>query len=341
MQTANPARRSWWIVAGVAGGLAATLAGVGVASAHQGIPPGQTPLTAWGILTNPIPTLFLLGALYLYVNGLNNWPRPHHRISVWQKGSFIAGIIVLFAALQSPVEPLAEHYFSIHQTQHILVRMVGPLLILLGAPLTPMLRGMPIWMRQGIIRPIVRQRASRWVYGRITNPIITTVLFLGLLYFWQVPGPHNLAVHNDLIHELMHGTMLTSGFLFWWIVIDPKPHHSRLHYGLRILYLGLIVLPNTLLGAAITFREDVIYTAYQELPRPWEGLSHITDQRMGGLMLWVPGDMMSIISAGIVMMMWYQREMAENPNPPMPVPMAEAEDSNIDAQDRPEGPPAA
>lgn len=317
----------------IAGSGLALAAGVGVAAAHQGIPPGQTPATAWGFVTNPVPSLFLLAALYFYINGLNNWPNPTHPVSRWQKASFFAGILVLFAALQSPMEPLAEHYFAIHQLQHLLVRMVGPLLLLLGAPLTPMLRGMPPWLRQSLVRRLVRMPAARWLYGKITNPVFTVVLFLGLLYLWQVPGPHDLAVHNDWVHELMHGTMLVSGFLFWWIVIDPKPHRSRLHYGLRVLYLGLIVLPNTLLGAAITFQEGLIYSAYQELPRPWEGLSHLTDQRFGGLMLWVLGDMMSIISAGIVMYMWYQREMAENPNPPLPVPAESAgeDDGSRDA----------
>ena len=331
MQAAILRRRRWWLAAGVLGGFAAFLAATGVASAHQGIPPGQTPLTAWGIATNPIPSLFLLGALYLYINGLSNWPNPSHHISAWQKASFGAGIFVLFAALQSPIEPLAEHYFSIHQAQHLMVRMIGPLLILLGAPLTPMLRGMPVWLRRGVVRRIVRRRVAHWLYGKITSPVFTILAFLGLLFFWQIPGPHDLAVQNDLIHEVMHATMLTSGFLFWWVVIDPKPRQSRLHYGLRILYLGLIVLPNTLLGAAITFQEGLIYSAYQALPQPWEGMTHITDQQLGGLMLWVPGDMMSVISAGIVMMMWYNREMAENPNPPMPVPLVDAEGEDEDA----------
>ncbi len=321
MNVAASIRLGRWTVGASLGGLAALALGIGAASAHQGIPPGQTPATAWGFVTNPVPSLFLLAAVYFYINGLNNWPNKTHPINIWQKVSFFAGILVLFFALQSPMEPLAEHYFSIHQVQHLLVRMVGPLLILLGAPLTPMLRGMPPWLRQDVIRRIVRQPAARWVYGKITNPVFTVVTFLALLYFWQAPGPHDLAVHNDWVHELMHGTMLISGFLFWWIVIDPKPHRSRLHYGLRVLYLGLIVLPNTLLGAAIVFQEGLIYSAYQELPRPWEGFSHQSDQILGGLMLWVPGDMMSIIAAGIVMFMWYQREMAENPNPPLPIPV--------------------
>ena len=332
MNGAASIRLGRWTVGASVGGLAALALGIGVASAHQGIPPGQTPATAWGFVTNPVPSLFLLAAVYFYINGLNNWPNKTHPINIWQKVSFFAGILVLFFALQSPMEPLAEHYFSIHQVQHLLVRMVGPLLILLGAPLTPMLRGMPPWLRQNVIRRIVRQPAARWVYGKITNPVFTVVTFLALLYFWQAPGPHDLAVHNDWVHELMHGTMLISGFLFWWIVIDPKPHRSRLHYGLRVLYLGLIVLPNTLLGAAIVFQEELIYSAYQELPRPWESFSYQSDQILGGLMLWVPGDMMSIIAAGIVMFMWYQREMAENPNPPLPVPAEPAgEDDDLSA----------
>jgi putative membrane protein len=115
----------------------------------------------------------------------------------------------------------------------------------------------------------------------------------------------------------MHITMLASGFLFWWLIVDPKPHRSRLHYGLRVLYVGLIVLPNTILGAAITFSGSLIYTAYAEVRQPF-GLDLMTDQQLGGLMLWVPGDMMSIVAAGVVMVMWYQREEGENPsNPPV------------------------
>ena len=154
--------------------------------------------------------------------------------------------MVLFAALQSPIEPLAEHYFSIHQVQHILVRMVGPLLILLGAPLTPMLRGMPalVASKCASFAGSFGQPSARWVYWQNHQPRIHGGnVSRACCTSGRSPGPHDLAVHNDWVHELMHGTMLISGFLFWWIVIDPKPHRSRLHYGLRVLYLGLIVLP--------------------------------------------------------------------------------------------------
>ena len=81
-----------------------------------------------------------------------------------------------------------------------------------------------------------------------------------------------------------------------------------------MLYLGLIVIPNTLLGAFITFSSEPgkhKYEAYTEVVQPY-GLELHIDQQLGGLMLWVPGDMMSIVAAGIVMIMWYQREEAAN-----------------------------
>jgi putative membrane protein len=121
----------------------------------------------------------------------------------------------------------------------------------------------------------------------------------------------NAALRHSLIHEFMHATMMFSGFLFYWLVIDPKPHRSRLHYGLRVLYLGLIVIPNTLLGVALVFAESPLYSAYVEAGQLF-GMSIMDDQVLGGLMLWVPGDMMSILTSGVVMILWYQKEQEQS-----------------------------
>ena len=284
------------------------LAGAPIAYAHEGIEAGQNPWTAWN--PNPLPTLLLFLAAYLYVTGLGRWERPSHPVNIWQRISFFAGLLAIFLALQSPLDALAQHMLSFHQVQHFLLRMVAPLLLLLGAPMTPILRGLPPWALMGVVKPVVKNIWARAFYDRITNPVFTTVLFLSILALWQVPGPHNLALRNTLVHEFMHVTMLGSGLLFYWLVIDPKPHHSRLHYGLRVLYLGLIIIPNTFLGAAITFAGSVIYSGYAEVEQPFN-ISLMTDQQLGGMLLWVPGDMMSILAAGVVMVMWYEREEGE------------------------------
>ena len=151
------------------------LSGGPVVSANGGIDAGQNPLTAWN--ANPLPSLVLFLFAYLYLNGLANWERPSHRVSRWQQVSFFAGLLVIFLALQTPIDALADHSFAFHQLQHILIRMVGPLLMLLGAPLTPMLRGLPRWARLGIVRPIVRNPTARRAYKLLTNPVLTTAFF--------------------------------------------------------------------------------------------------------------------------------------------------------------------
>ena len=295
-----------WLLGALAA-VVALLAASPVAFAHGGIDEGQNPLTAWNV--NPLPTLLLLLAANLYLTGLSRWERPSHPVRMWQRVSFFTGLLFLFIALQSPMDALAEHMFSFHQLQHLLLRMFGPLLVLLGAPLTPMLRGLPSWALKGMVRPIVRDPRVRRAYEILTNPVFTTALFLSVLFLWQVPAAHNAALRNAALHEFMHFTMLLSGFLFWWLIVDPKPHRSRLHYGLRILYLGLIIIPNTMLGAAITFTGHVLYSAYSEVEQPFN-ISLLTDQQIGGVILWVLGDMMSVIVAAIVMIMWFQREEA-------------------------------
>ena len=298
-------RLIFWVFAAVAVWLAGGALAPAIAHAHSAIDAGNNPLTVWN--ANPLPTLLLLLAAYLYVTGLSRWRRPSHPVNRWQKASFFAGLLIFFLALQSPIDPLAGHLFFVHQIQHVMLRMLGPVLILLGAPMTPMLRGLPPWALLGVVRPIVGNPAVRRGYDFITNPVLTTLLFLSVLYLWQIPRPHDLALSNGLVHEFMHTTMLFSGFLFWWLVIDPKPHRSRLHYGLRVLYLGLIVIPNTVLGAAITFQSGVIYQGYAQVTQPF-GFSLVADQQLGGLMLWVLGDMMSILVAAIVMILWYEKE---------------------------------
>jgi putative membrane protein len=225
--------------------------------------------------------------------------------------AFFSGLFAIFLALQSPIDPLADHLFSVHQVQHMLLRMIAPILILLGLPLTPILRGMPQWLLQGVVRPLVRSANVRSVYSVLTRPALVVLLFIGTLFLWQIPFLHNLALRNGEVHEVMHFSMLVTGLRFWWLFIDPRPGRVRLHYGLRILVLALIVLPNTLLGALISFSGGLLYEAYAEVEQPFN-LSLITDQQFGGLILWLPGDMMSIIAAGIVMVMWYQYEQARD-----------------------------
>ena len=80
------------------------LANAPVAHAHGGVDPGDNLWLAWNT-GNPLPSLFLFAAAYLYVNGLGKWDRPSHPVNIWHKISFFSGLLVIFLALQSPIDP--------------------------------------------------------------------------------------------------------------------------------------------------------------------------------------------------------------------------------------------
>ncbi len=278
---------------------------VSPAQAHGGVDSGQTVASAWN--RDPAVPLVILLAGALYAAGLRRWKNPSHPVNAWQRVSFFAGLGAIFLALQSPLDPLSDHLFLAHQVQHLLLRMAGPPLILLGAPLTPLLRGLPAAARQQMVRPLVRDPVLRRLYAFLTHPMVATLLFLGTLFFWQGQGPHNLSLRNDGVHYLMHLTMLFTGILFWWVIIDLKPHRTRMPYVARALYLGFQIFPNTLLGAIVTFSPSVLYTAYGDVERLW-GISLMADQAIGGTILWIPGDMMFLIAAGIMVGLWLRQE---------------------------------
>ena len=284
-----------------------TLATAAPAFAHTDQLDAGDVWTSW--VPDPLAILLVFGFGYLYARGLRDWwprSRPVHR---WQVVSYYAGLAAMFIVLISPLDPLADHLFFVHQIQHLLLRIAGPVLILLGAPLTPILRGLPHGLRMSVIPPVVSNPLARRAYQWATHPVIIPALFLLVLYVWQFPLAHDAALKSLWVHYLMHLTMTVSSMLFWWLIIDPKPHRSRLHYGVRVLIMAVTILPNTVLGAFIVFAERGLYDGYG-LTRPFS-IVPLADQRWGGLIMWLSADMMTVSTAAVIFGMWYAREQQQ------------------------------
>lgn len=297
----------WFRLATALPALAVTgLVLTGAVPAHSGSHGESASIwSMWSI--DPIGIVGPLLFSYLYFNGLRKWPNPSHPVRLWQRISFALGQLTLFAALVSPIDPLSDQLFFMHQIQHLMLRVVAPVLILLGAPLTPVLRGLPDGFLYDYIRPIAGNRRIQRGYARLMNPVLTLGLFVGTLWVWQIQELQNLVVRNVIVHVFMHFTMFASAMLYWWLVIDPAPHRSRIHYGLRVLYVAITIIPNTALGAIIVFSSIVLYSAYGESGHAFN-ISALDDQLIGGLILWLPMEMMSVIIAGIVFIMWFMNE---------------------------------
>lgn len=274
-------------------------AGTAPAYAHGWIFPHEPVWALWEI--TPEVTLPALLAAGLYWSGVRRRRRRGRPTGRWRQAAFYTGLGSIYLALQGPVDPMADRLFVAHQVEHLLLRMVGPMLLALAAPIPELLVGFPPWARRTIVRPIVRNRAVRAVYGFFVHPLVATLVFVAALYVWQVPRYHDLAILDDPIHDLMHFTMLWSGLFFFWMLLDPRPRSAaRVSYGLRYVLLVFSMLTTIGLGALLTFKRAEWYPAYDLWGRLW-GVAPAVDESWGGLVVWIPGAMMGVI-AGLIML---------------------------------------
>jgi putative membrane protein len=241
----------------------------------------------------------LLIAAVLYIAGVRRGSdRQWYRHAL-----FLGGLVAFATALLSPIEPLADHVFAIHQVEHMLLRSIGPMLILLSRPQAALMRGMPDWLRQGAIGPMIANSAVRRTFGFFSNPIIATVLFVGISWFWMIPRWHDIAILDEPIHYMWHVSLLVSGLFFFSTIFDPRSAPAGPRLGTRLVMFWCAAMGNILLGAFLTFKTPPIYHAYDVMGRMF-GLDAATDEQIGGLTMWIPGCMMFALSAILILHRW-------------------------------------
>jgi cytochrome c oxidase assembly factor CtaG len=244
-----------------------------------------------------IPAL-LAGGLYL-----QGWRQLHRRLprrfTMWRLAAFQTALLTLFVALASPLHPLAERLLQFHMIQHLLLMMVVPPLLLLGAPILPLLRGLP--------RPVVRsglsrvmgsstfQRLGRW----LTQPLVCLLAFTVSNVVWHLPSAYELALRSRFWHDAQHICFLGTGLLFWWPVVQPWPSRMRWPRWTMIPYLLLADIQNTALSAFMIFSERVLYPTYAVMPRLW-GISVLDDQAAAGAIMWVPGSVLFLVPVAVL-----------------------------------------
>ena len=243
-------------------------------------------------------------AALIYLIGLTRWTDRHRAHQWWRTTCYLGGLATLVLAVESPLDLLGERHFMFHMVQHELLLMMAAPLILLGAPTTPMLRGMPRWLRLGVVRPLAGRRAVRRLYRLVTHPLLAVGLLTMMLWAWHLaPGWYDAALRHDIVHDLQHGSYAVAGVLFWWNVIDPAPLRARMAYPLRMAYLLIGGTPKHFLAALITFSSEPLYGAYAEV-EPIVALGLLEDQAIGGLIMWAPSQMMHLVAAAAVFFVW-------------------------------------
>jgi putative membrane protein len=257
-------------------------------------------LTAWTL--QPSVLLGIALAAVIYGAGLRELERRGRLWSLVQRrhvASFALGLIALLVALQSPLDTYDSRLFTIHMVQHLILLMVAPPLLLLGKPIPVLLMGLPPAVVRRVARAHARTSWLNGLTGRLTSPPVAWTLYVGDVLLWHVPALYQATLFYPGVHLLEHMCFLSTGLVFWWVIIEPMPGPARVHHGVRMAMSWSAVLPMVALGALFTFPGSLWYPWYAAQPRLW-GLSAIDDQHIGGLIMWLPGSMMHVIGASIL-----------------------------------------
>jgi putative membrane protein len=223
------------------------------------------------------------------------------RVLPWRGACFAAGLLTLVVALDSPVERLADDYFWAHMLQHVLLMMVAAPLIVLGAPWLPLFRPLPLRVRRGLARALVKSPTFawlRWAAAIVVLPWMAWLLFDLDLGAWHVPALYDLTLRSTAVHYAEHASFVLLGVLFWAQVIDSPPFHSRLGPMQRAVFAAAGMVASWLLAIVLTFASTPLYPL-QTVERHG-GISALTDQQLAAGVMLGPGS----ITYTIVVFYW-------------------------------------
>ena len=141
----------------------------------------------------------------------------------------------------------------------------------------------------------------------LTRLPVAFVFYNTVLVFWHLPGPYDAALEHHPLHVVQHLTFIGTAVLAWWPIISPEPRLPTAPYGAQMLYLFLLGVPMTAVAAFVTLAPDPLYRFYATAPRVWD-LSPLEDQRLGGVIMWVPAAIAPLVAFTSVFFRWAAAE---------------------------------
>jgi putative membrane protein len=252
---------------------------------------------SWSIHPSVVIGTGLLGALYFWGIGPARrrfgWGPPP---PAWKVTSFVASLVVVLVSLNGPMHDLSDYYlFSIHMAQHLLLTLLWPPLLIAG---------LPGWLIDG---PLARAPGLARAGRAITHPLVAGVVYTASIALWHVVTLYDLMMRVHEVHVFTHLMFMVTAVIMWWPALSPSTLVPPLGLGARMLYLFLVSIPMQLLAAIITFADDPLYLWYVEAPRTWN-LSPLDDQKLGGLLMWIPGNLWMLGAIAILFFVWARRE---------------------------------
>jgi putative membrane protein len=261
----------------------------------------------------------LIGCLYLLgVYWLATGPARRHlgwsddvRPGFARAASWTAAVLVIFFSLNGPLHEWADGYlFTAHMVQHLLLMLLMPPLLIWGLP-------------PELIRKALQYRPVLTVGRFLTHPVIAYVAYNVVFIFWHFPQWYNMALMDHTVHIIQHLSFMVVAVMMWWPIMSPVRELVRIPTGPFLMaWIFLFGIPGTVVSALITLSNEVLYTWYAAAPRI-TALSPLDDQRLGGLIMWIPGMLVFWVAITVVFFRWTSYEYRSWREDPEALPTGE------------------
>ncbi|MCG8527070.1 MAG: cytochrome c oxidase assembly protein [Opitutales bacterium] len=219
-----------------------------------------------------------------------------------KKVSFYGSVLILYLAVGSPLDQLAEDYlFFAHMIQHMLLIYVVPLFLYAS-------------LSKELTEYLFQGKGTQRIARLLGHPVFAGFVFIAVYTIWHIPLLYEAALHDKWIHVLEHGTMLITAIWMWWPFLSPCKKYLRASsYGVRILYAFLLMVGQLPVFAFLSFANVAIYETYVWAPRIIPGLDPLNDQILGGIIMKVTNMGVSLTIISWCFYKWSSKEQPEMP----------------------------
>ena len=223
--------------------------------------------------------------------------RSHMRLAV-----FLVGLGATAVAFFGPLPDLGHKYFFMHQVDHLVARLLGPMLIALSRP--------GGWLAAGLSRRWRAKFSSVFrlpLVRAVRSPFGATIILILSLYIWQLPAIYAYAQVSEMLEFTAHLGMAAAGISYFLGLFSPSGLVGAWSYGARLMSVFVVIVSNILLGALITLKEVALYSSSPMTLSIGERFG-LADETTGGCIIWVPSSMVMIVAILLVMNEWNKDE---------------------------------
>ncbi len=265
-------------------------------------------LTDWSL--EPVPFVLTVWGIGAYVVGVAVLRRRGDRWPVGRTLAVLVGMGSFALATMSGLAAYDTTLLSVHMVQHMVLTMVVPLALALGAPVTLALRTLPRSPKRWLLA-VLHSRVARV----LTFPPLTFLLYVVSPWALYYSGWYRASLESPFLHEAMHVHLVVVGALFFWPLVGIDPVPGRVSYPFRVLLVVLTLPFHAFLGVTIMGQQTLLGGDwYPTLGRGPMGVwlpDPLDDQHLAGGILWASGDLIGLVFFAVLFTQWVRASMRE------------------------------